>query len=216
MIPSHPTAMNPARTRSARDKLDRIRRGAIAEFAEYGFSASRVDGIARRANVTKQLFYHYYSSKEEIYIEILELFSSEIITEILKHPYSTLAPVAGLTLFIETIFDQYARSPSQAVFALDQNLLHVKHVSARSKHRTMTPKLIGVLTDLLRRGREAGEFRDEVDPKLFYAMACHIITGGFTNASVIGMTLDLDPTSPSGAALWKRYSVDFILRSLRP
>jgi AcrR family transcriptional regulator len=204
------------RTRSPRQKIDRIRQAAIAEFTEKGFSAGRVDGIARRADITKQLFYHYYASKEEVYIEILEILSGESIGEIIKHPYSQLAPVAALTLFLGTIVDQYERSPAQGVFAIDQNLHHVAHVSARSKHRTMTPKLIGILDDILKRGAHSGDFRDPIDAKLFYAMACHIVTGGFTNAHVIGMFLDFNPTCPQGIALWKRYSIDFILRSLRP
>jgi AcrR family transcriptional regulator len=202
--------------RSPRQKIDRIRQAAMAEFTEAGFSGGRVEGIARRACITKQLFYHYYASKEEVYVEILEMLSNETISEILRHPYAQMPPVEAIKVFFGTVIEQYERFPAQAVFAIDQNLHHVMHVSARSKHRTMTPKLIGILEDVLRRGAASGDFRAGIDPKLFYAMACHIVTGGFTNAHVIGMFLDFNPTSPQGVELWRNYSIDFILRSLRP
>lgn len=44
---------------------------AEKEFAAKGFSGARVEAIARRARVKKQLLYHYFASKEELFEEIL-------------------------------------------------------------------------------------------------------------------------------------------------
>src|SRR5215470_16376162 len=40
---------------------------ALASFAERGFSATRLDDIARRAGVTRGTLYLYFPSKEELF-----------------------------------------------------------------------------------------------------------------------------------------------------
>ena len=40
---------------------------AVVEFAAKGLAGARIDEIAQRAGVNKQLVYHYFGSKEEIY-----------------------------------------------------------------------------------------------------------------------------------------------------
>src|SRR5689334_19895810 len=40
---------------------------ALACFAEYGFAATRLDDVARRAGVTKGTLYLYFPTKEELF-----------------------------------------------------------------------------------------------------------------------------------------------------
>jgi TetR/AcrR family transcriptional regulator len=55
--------------------LDRTREkilaAATAEFAAKGFAGARVDTIARRARVNKQMLYYCFGAKRELYREIL-------------------------------------------------------------------------------------------------------------------------------------------------
>src|SRR5258708_1251185 len=60
----------PQRTRWTRRKEARpaeILDAAVAEFAEKGFAAARMDDIARRAGVTKGTIYLYFPSKEDVF-----------------------------------------------------------------------------------------------------------------------------------------------------
>jgi AcrR family transcriptional regulator len=57
---------NAARTRG------KILDAARAEFGEHGLSGGRVERVARRAGVKKQLIYHYFRSKEALYSAVLE------------------------------------------------------------------------------------------------------------------------------------------------
>ena len=50
-----------------RRTISRLLDVARAEFADKGLDGARIDEIARRAGITKQLIYHYYSSKEELF-----------------------------------------------------------------------------------------------------------------------------------------------------
>jgi AcrR family transcriptional regulator len=42
------------------------------EFAEHGYAGARIDRIASRAGVRKQLFYQYFKSKEAVFEQILD------------------------------------------------------------------------------------------------------------------------------------------------
>src|SRR5258708_1710289 len=57
---------NAARTRR------KIVEAAKLEFAARGFAGARIEGVARRAKLAKQLLYHYFASKEALFDEILE------------------------------------------------------------------------------------------------------------------------------------------------
>ncbi|NTF00118.1 TetR family transcriptional regulator (plasmid) [Agrobacterium tumefaciens] len=55
-----------ARTRT------KIMEAARDEFAAHGLAGARIEAIARRAGLSKQLLYHYFPSKEVLFQEILE------------------------------------------------------------------------------------------------------------------------------------------------
>jgi len=51
---------------------DRLREVAIELFAERGFAGASMSDIARRVGIRKPSLYNYYSSKEELYLDLLE------------------------------------------------------------------------------------------------------------------------------------------------
>ena len=63
---SKPQRRDPAATR--RKLLTAARR----EFASSGLAGARVDEIAARAGVNKQLVYHYFGDKDALYLAVLE------------------------------------------------------------------------------------------------------------------------------------------------
>src|SRR5260370_7094629 len=51
---------------------DRIFQQALKEFSKNGFAGARVDRIAKRARVNKQLIYYYFESKENLFRVVIE------------------------------------------------------------------------------------------------------------------------------------------------
>jgi AcrR family transcriptional regulator len=59
---------------------DRILKAAVRIFAEKSFEGSRIDEIAREANVPKSLIYYHFKSKDEILEVLIDEFLNEYLT----------------------------------------------------------------------------------------------------------------------------------------
>ena len=59
-----------ARTRNREKTRGNIVVAARAEFAARGYSGARMEQIAQRADVKKELIYHYFRSKEALFEEV--------------------------------------------------------------------------------------------------------------------------------------------------
>jgi len=57
---------DPPRTR------EKILRVATQEFATLGYDGARIDGIVARCGISKNLLYHYYASKEDLFVRVME------------------------------------------------------------------------------------------------------------------------------------------------
>ena len=53
-------------------RKDQILKGALTVFKEKGLEKSTMDEIAKQADFGKATLYYYFSSKEEIFIELLD------------------------------------------------------------------------------------------------------------------------------------------------
>ncbi|MDN5200018.1 TetR/AcrR family transcriptional regulator [Fulvivirgaceae bacterium BMA10] len=56
---------------------EKILMAALEVFAEKGYHASSVEGVAKRANISKGLIYNYFSSKEALLKELLNVLMHE-------------------------------------------------------------------------------------------------------------------------------------------
>ncbi|REB08001.1 TetR/AcrR family transcriptional regulator [Sporosarcina sp. BI001-red] len=48
-----------------------LRRSAVQMFSQKGFAAAKISDITSNAKLSHGLFYHYFASKEELYIEVI-------------------------------------------------------------------------------------------------------------------------------------------------
>nr|WP_316640073.1 helix-turn-helix domain-containing protein [uncultured Roseateles sp.] len=71
-LPSEAAALAPQRLRLPPDvRMQQILDAALVEFAERGFTATRMDDIARRSGLSKGGLYAHFASKDEIFEALL-------------------------------------------------------------------------------------------------------------------------------------------------
>ena len=65
---------------------------ALSLFAQHGYAAATMDDIAEAAGVTKPLVYQHFESKRALYLELMDVFSRELVTRIVKATANAQGP----------------------------------------------------------------------------------------------------------------------------
>src|SRR6201984_725669 len=106
----------------------RLLTAARREFGRSGLSGARVDEIAARAGVNKQLVYHYFGDKDALYLAVLEWVYEEIRTQERKLNLTGLPPVQAIRKLVESSFDHLAAHPDFILLLNDENRAGARHV----------------------------------------------------------------------------------------
>lgn len=195
--------------------VERILGAAHEEFAGKGFGGASIERIAREAGVTKQLVYHYFGSKDQLYRLTLESTAMGMKALLDSDAHHELSAVNTLVLVANRIMDEYIRNPSYAGLTLDQWLHHGAHITDASPYIPNTREVIaGLIQPILERGIAAGELRPGLRAEIVFWMLFHLASGCFHNPDVMLQTTDIDFRSEEGIATWRDAISDFIRHAL--
>ena len=78
---------------------------ALALFAEHGYPSTTMDDIAEAAGVTKPLVYQHFESKRALYLELMDVFSGELVTSIVKATATAQGPRQQVELGFAAYFE---------------------------------------------------------------------------------------------------------------
>ncbi len=87
----------------AAERREQLLRTAVSVFAEHGYHATSMNDVAEAAGVTKPVLYQHFSSKRELFIELLDDIGAELRETIAK----ATADAAGPRQQIEQGFRAY-------------------------------------------------------------------------------------------------------------
>jgi TetR/AcrR family transcriptional regulator len=200
---------DPVRTREA------ILAAAQNEFALKGLSGGRVDEIARRARANKRMIYHYFGSKQGLYLATLErvyegLRGSERTLEL-----ADLEPEAAIERLIEFNFDYCREHPELISLINNENLHRARHLRKSKKVRELHSPFVRLIADILKRGEAQGVFRPGLDPVNLYvtvaAMSYFYLSNNWTLSAIFGRPLGTD----AACRRRKQHNVDMILHAIR-
>lgn len=194
---------------------EKIIEAALAEFSEHGIDGARVDGIVKRAGVSKQLFYYYFESKEEIYKLVLEKEAERAIRLILDFDYSNLSAENALKLFLRRVFDQYIDMPWLIKFTMDQDHHCGAHISPRNKLRSLMPAVIARVDAIQKQGKASGEFKADISPEFLYTASILMLRGCFMTGTTFDLIPGMRPSARAFPQTWREQCIDFILSALR-
>jgi AcrR family transcriptional regulator len=78
---------------------------ALSLFADHGYAATTMDDIAEAAGVTKPLVYQHFESKRALYLELMDVFSRELVTRIVKATANAEGPRQQVELGFAAYFE---------------------------------------------------------------------------------------------------------------
>lgn len=206
--------------RTGRQEQDENSRPALlaaarAAFSERGLEGARVDDIAQRAGVNKQLVYHYFGSKDGLYTAVLESVYREIRDHESALELDALPAEQAMRTLVEFSFDYLARSPEFVRILADENAHAGKHLQGSDIVKEVNRPIIELLRKTLVRGAEAGAFRQGLDPLHVYLSIAGMSFFYFANLHTLSRAFDAGLGSPEGIAERRRQIVEFVLAALR-
>jgi TetR/AcrR family transcriptional regulator len=200
---------DPDRTREA------ILIAAQAEFTAKGLSGGRVDEIARRARVNKRMIYHYFKSKDGLYLAALERVYEDLRGTERTLDLAHLEPEAAIQRLVEFNFDYSREHPELISLLNNENLHRARHLRKSKKVRELHSPFVQLIGDILRRGVAKGVFRPGLDPVDLYvtiaAVGYFYLSNNWTLSAIFGRDLGTD----AACRRRRRHNVDMILSAIR-
>jgi TetR/AcrR family transcriptional regulator len=201
---------NPAATRK------KLLTAARREFARCGLAGARVDEIAQRAGVNKQLVYHYFGDKDALYLAVLEWVYEEIRTQERRLNLVGLPPQRAIRKLIESSFDHLAAHPDFIVLLNDENRGGARHVRGSRRLEAMHSPLVSMVSKILKDGVRSGAFRRGINPLHLYISIAGLSYFFFSNTPTLSAIFGKNLRSPAAKRARRKHVVELVLRALRP
>ncbi|MCS3930498.1 TetR family transcriptional regulator [Bradyrhizobium barranii subsp. apii] len=189
---------------------------ARLEFARHGFAGARVDEIAERAGVNKQLVYHYFGDKDALYLAVLEWVYADIREQERQLNLEGLPPEKAIRKLIEASFDYLATNPDFIVLLNDENRGGARHVRGSTRLEAMHSPLVKSVSHILHEGVRTGVFRKGIDPIQLYISIAGLSYFYLSNTPTLSAIFGKDLSSRAARRARRRHVVDLLLHSLRP
>ena len=186
------------------------------EFAAAGLAGARVDEIAARAGVNKQLVYHYFGDKDALYLAVLEWVYEEIREQERKLNLEGLLPAEAIRKLIEASFDHLAAHPDFIVLLNDENRGGARHVRGSQRLEAMHSPLVSMVSKILKQGVQNGTFRRGIDPVQLYISIAGLSYFFFSNTATLSAIFGKDLRSEAARRARRKHVVDLVMQSLRP
>jgi AcrR family transcriptional regulator len=182
------TAKPAPKTRDPEGTRQRIRAAAKAEFANKGMGGARVDAIALKAGANKQLMYHYFGNKDDLFRIVLEEAYAEFRSAEAALELERTHPVTALIRLVTFTWDYYLANPEFLTLVTSENLHKARHIKESTRMREMSRQFVKRMQTILDRGAEMKLFRPDVDPVQLHitiaSIGYHYLNNRYTSSVV--------------------------------
>jgi TetR/AcrR family fatty acid metabolism transcriptional regulator len=146
------------------DKTDRgkiIVDAALKVFSRKGYADTRMADIAREADMSYGLVYHYFENKEKLFDAIVEEWWTGFYNELeglQKRPVPTEEKLVGIIRYILSV---YGSKPNQiSIFVTEVSRGFVYH--AHTKGRDKFNRLFTLCREIIQKGQAKGDLRSDI------------------------------------------------------
>jgi AcrR family transcriptional regulator len=206
---------NPRRSRDPERTRERILDAARDEFSSMGLGGGRVNMIAERAGVNKQLLYYYFTDKERLYGAVLERAYRDIRKREMALDLDSLSPVEALRKFIHFNFDYTVENPYFVPLLNDENLHKARHAKESKEIPVLQGSMKSTLERLIKRGLEDGSFQRNADPVELYISIASLCYFFLSNQYTLSVIFETDLLDSEKIAARRTHVSDMVLSFLR-
>lgn len=192
----------------------RILKAARREFVTHGLNGGRVDQIAEASGVNKNLIYHYFGSKDDLYLEVLETTYAGLRAQQKDDELLALPPAEAMARLVENTFDHFAATPDLIRLMSIENIHYAAHLKRSTRVKPLYGGLLDTLEVILKRGQASGVFRPRVDAVDLYLSISGLAYFFLSNQHTLSWLLDREFVSPRRISARRRHVVEMVLSYL--
>lgn len=192
----------------------RILDAARIEFVTHGLSGGRVDRIARQSGVNKNLIYHYFGSKDALYLAVLERIYADLRARQQDQDLRELPPVEGMNRLVSNTFDHFVATPDLIRLMSIENIHYAEHLKSSGSTKALYGGLLDTIRILLKRGQEEGVFRANVDAVDLYLSISGLAYFFLSNQHTLSWLLDRDLAARRRVLRRRQHVVEMVLSYL--
>ncbi|WP_203290727.1 TetR/AcrR family transcriptional regulator [Maricaulis parjimensis] len=208
-----PSPETPSRRQAETDDNRRnILDVAISEFSDKGLTGARIDEIAERTRTSKRMIYYHFGSKEGLYKAALAEAYGRIRTLETEMDLDSLSPTEALRGICEFTFNYHNDNPEFVRLIMNENMLYGAHLGEMDVVRSRNRAIVTLLSHLIERGVQSGEFRNDLDPINLHmsisALCFHYAANRYTFSKIFAWDME----SPEAVAERRKIVADIVER----
>jgi AcrR family transcriptional regulator len=200
--------------RATSQAIERLLAAAQQEFGEKGLDGSTIEDIARLAGTSKQLIYHYFVGKEDLYAVMVSRVTLKSFKNLRKIDLSDSSPEESIKRFFLGLMDYFEKNPIVTLITIDQGIHRGAQLRPDPAVKKARNALLNELSVPLLQGQENGTFNKEIDPYMLLFLSIMVATGCL---SMRGFFAEhSEKTLRNDTEFWKDFMSQFFLKALRP
>lgn len=102
------------------EPIEKILRGAVDLFRQYGFKTITMDDISRQAGISKKTLYQHFGNKDEVVIEAMKFFHQFTHAAIVQTMEQSANAIEGMVRMMQYIDQMYRRINPIAMIELQR------------------------------------------------------------------------------------------------
>ncbi len=209
-----PPAAAKRRPRNAQATRDRILRIASKEFATRGYDGARIDSIVARCKISKNLVYHYFASKEALFVEVMERAYGAMRERQNELKLTGDDPVHDMRELVLKTTQHFIDQPDFLLLLSTENLHKAVHIRKSKSISAMFNPLRNLLAEVLEKGKEKGVFRQDADWVDLYVSISGLGSYFVTNRYTLSYVLDVELGAPERVERRPGHVADMVISYL--
>ncbi|MBO9642985.1 MAG: TetR family transcriptional regulator [Pseudacidovorax sp.] len=208
-----PATERKPKPRNAVATREKILKMASREFAAHGFEGTRIDAIVARCKISKNLIYHYFDSKEALFIEVMER-AYGAMRERQNELQRSGDPVQDMRDLVQKTVQHFIDQPDFLQLLSNENLHKAKHIRKSKVISEMFNPLREALQDILEDGKAQGVFRRDADWVDLYVSISGIGSYALTNRYTLSYVLGVDLGAAERQQARLKHAADVVISYL--
>jgi len=142
------------------NKKNQILDAALQVFVKKGYSETRMDDIVHGSGMSKGAIYHHYSSKRDLFLELIDFWETYCFPNILDKKYENKTASGTLREIVKDIVETFKEKKYVFLAELEIWSLANHDEGVRDKTRTLYMNLLKLFSNIIADGIEKKEFKN--------------------------------------------------------